>query len=100
MCEFNDCIRDVELIENPHVGSQFTYVDVPASSDSDHCPIDIVMDNDLLLSPKPFKPVTVEEIESIMLKMKIGKVPGPDGFTTEFYRHSWHIVKESVVVVV
>ncbi|GAA0145765.1 hypothetical protein LIER_05885 [Lithospermum erythrorhizon] len=43
------------------------------------------------------RPVTEREIEDTMMSIKRGKVPGPDGFTSEFYRESWQTVKESVV---
>lgn len=31
-------------------------------------------------------PITKEEIEETMLNLKLGKAPGPDGFTFEFYK--------------
>ncbi|GAA0170138.1 hypothetical protein LIER_24469 [Lithospermum erythrorhizon] len=37
------------------------------------------------------EPVTVEEIEVSMLSMKKGKAPESDGFTSEFYKDSWHV---------
>ncbi|GAA0146712.1 hypothetical protein LIER_06601 [Lithospermum erythrorhizon] len=40
--------------------------------------------------------VTTQEIENVMLHM-MGKAPGPDGFTTEFYKGSWSIVKGIVI---
>ncbi|GAA0156654.1 hypothetical protein LIER_14097 [Lithospermum erythrorhizon] len=42
-------------------------------------------------------PVTEKEIEDTMLRMKKGKAPSPDGFTSKFYRDSWQTVKCSVV---
>ncbi|GAA0158164.1 hypothetical protein LIER_15261 [Lithospermum erythrorhizon] len=41
--------------------------------------------------------VTVKEIENTMMSMKRGKAPGPDGFTTEIYKDSWQITKDTVV---
>ncbi|GAA0152435.1 hypothetical protein LIER_10919 [Lithospermum erythrorhizon] len=41
--------------------------------------------------------VTTEEIGNSMLSMKKGKNPGPDGFSVEFFKHSWSIVKCDVV---
>lgn len=32
------------------------------------------------------KPVTSEEIQEAIGSMKLGKAPGPDGFTTKFYK--------------
>ncbi|GAA0142260.1 hypothetical protein LIER_03202 [Lithospermum erythrorhizon] len=42
------------------------------------------------------KQINVEEIEEAMLNMKMGKAPGPDGFTAEFYKDVCPTVKQSV----
>ncbi|GAA0168981.1 hypothetical protein LIER_40685 [Lithospermum erythrorhizon] len=41
--------------------------------------------------------VSAEEVESVMLSMKIGKTPLSDGFTIEFYKDTWPIIKNSVI---
>ncbi|GAA0138506.1 hypothetical protein LIER_34941 [Lithospermum erythrorhizon] len=46
------------------------------------------------------RPINAEEIEEAMLNMKLGKAPGPEAFTTEFYKDAWPIVKQSVIEVV
>ncbi|GAA0161624.1 hypothetical protein LIER_43575 [Lithospermum erythrorhizon] len=33
-------------------------------------------------------PVTAQEIKEVILHMNLGKAPGPDGFTTKFYKGS------------
>lgn len=38
------------------------------------------------------KPVTDEEIKDVLFRMPSNKAPGPDGFTTEFFKASWHII--------
>ncbi|GAA0168140.1 hypothetical protein LIER_22923 [Lithospermum erythrorhizon] len=42
-------------------------------------------------------PITAKEIERVMLHMKLEKAPGPNGFTTEFYKSSWNDVKETFI---
>ncbi|GAA0174634.1 hypothetical protein LIER_41758 [Lithospermum erythrorhizon] len=46
------------------------------------------------------EPISVKEIEKSMLSTKKGKAPDPDGFTSEFYRDSWHVVKDTVTEVI
>ena len=33
------------------------------------------------------------EIKASIWSLKVDKAPGPDGFTTNFYRASWDIIK-------
>ncbi|GAA0159531.1 hypothetical protein LIER_16284 [Lithospermum erythrorhizon] len=37
------------------------------------------------------------ETEAAMKKMKKGKTPRPDGFSTKFFQHSWEVVKEDII---
>jgi hypothetical protein len=46
------------------------------------------------------KPVTAEEIKKTMFSMPLNKAPGPDGFTTEFFKSSWSVVGEDVVAAI
>lgn len=48
-----------------------------------------VADNDILE-----KAVTKEEIKKVLFTMPNNKSPGPDGFTSEFYKYVWHIIGE------
>lgn len=41
--------------------------------------------------------VTLEEIKQAVFSMLVGKAPGPDGFTVEFYKHNWAVVGDDVV---
>jgi hypothetical protein len=41
--------------------------------------------------------VTAEEIKKTIFSMKSNKAPGPDGYTAEFYKSSWHIVGGDVI---
>ncbi|GAA0169633.1 hypothetical protein LIER_40797 [Lithospermum erythrorhizon] len=41
--------------------------------------------------------ITERKIEDVMLGMKKGKAPGPDGFSYEFYSYTWPVIKMSVV---
>lgn len=42
----------------------------------------------------------MEEVEEIVLNMKKGKAPGPDGYTVEFYQAGWHFLGQEVLEVV
>lgn len=43
---------------------------------------------------------TEEEIKVVVWKMDPTKTPGPDGFTSGFYKNHWSIIGKSVVQVV
>eukprot|EP00253_Pinus_taeda_P017577 PITA_17577 len=43
---------------------------------------------------------TIEEVEEVVLNMKKGKAPGPDGFTVEFYQAGWHFLGQEILEVV
>ena len=45
--------------------------------------------NDLLM-----KPVSLVEVEEEVFHMEVGKAPGLDGFTANFFHHFWDLVKE------
>ncbi|GAA0174924.1 hypothetical protein LIER_41815 [Lithospermum erythrorhizon] len=83
--EFNCCVKDCELVEHPHTGSQFSWcrnwkdrgvlgvldrvlcnhnwftcfsaseVDVPTPTDSDHYSLNITVKSDIPQEPRPFK---------------------------------------------
>ena len=39
------------------------------------------------------KPFTDEEINNVIWSMEPDKAPGPDGFSINFYRNCWEIIK-------
>jgi hypothetical protein len=43
------------------------------------------------------RPFTQAEIEQAVKGLPNEKAPGPDGFTNDFYRHCWHIIKDDVL---
>eukprot|EP00253_Pinus_taeda_P007421 PITA_07421 len=43
---------------------------------------------------------TMEEVEEVVMNMKKGKAPGPDGFTVEFYQAGWHFLGQEILEVV
>jgi hypothetical protein len=43
------------------------------------------------------RPFTEGEIELALKNLPSGKAPGPDGFTCEFYRHCWDIIKPDIL---
>ena len=40
---------------------------------------------------------TMEEVEEVVMNMKKGKAPGPDGFTIEFYQAGWHFLGQEIL---
>eukprot|EP00253_Pinus_taeda_P012558 PITA_12558 len=40
---------------------------------------------------------TMEEVEEVVMNMKKGKAPGPDGFTSEFYQAGWNFLGQEVL---
>ena len=52
-------------------------------------------DNEMLV-----KPVSMQEVEEAVNQMALGKAPGPDGFTSNFFHYFWDMVKEEVVEIV
>lgn len=45
-------------------------------------------------------PITVEEVELAVFKMKSFGSSGLDGFPLGFYQHFWHLLKDDIVRVV
>ena len=43
---------------------------------------------------------TEEEVRQALFMMHPEKVPGPEGMTTLFFQHSWHVIKKDVVEMV
>ena len=39
-----------------------------------------------------------EEVWCVIKEMHPDRAPGPDGFTTAFYQHSWQIIKYDIMV--
>ncbi|WOL13087.1 hypothetical protein Cni_G21856 [Canna indica] len=52
-------------------------------------------DNNWLL-----KPVTYEEVKTAVFAINVDSAPGPDGFTSAFFRHFWHVVDKDVVAAI
>ena len=43
------------------------------------------------------RPFNVSEIELAINSLLTGKAPGPDGFTSDFYKHCWPIIKPDIM---
>eukprot|EP00253_Pinus_taeda_P007926 PITA_07926 len=43
---------------------------------------------------------TLAEVEEVVMNMKKGKAPGPDGFTAEFYQAGWQFLGQDILEVV
>jgi hypothetical protein len=56
------------------------------------------------IHPMPLAELDVDiqpdEVWNIIKELPPGRAPGPDGFTGAFYRSSWHIIREEVMVVI
>jgi hypothetical protein len=61
-----------------------------------HIPILVIEEQNNNLN----KPIAEEEIDQVLQEMPNGKAPGPDGFTVEFFKACWEIVKHDVYRVV
>jgi hypothetical protein len=46
------------------------------------------------------KPIAKEEIDQVVQEMPNGKAPGPNGFTVEFFKACWEVVKHDIYGVV
>lgn len=46
------------------------------------------------------KPFIEEEVKSVIDHFGANKSPGPDGFTMEFYKHAWEVIKQDLMLVV
>eukprot|EP00253_Pinus_taeda_P020401 PITA_20401 len=46
------------------------------------------------------KPIDLQEVESTVKQLKVGKAPGSDGFTSNFFHHFWDLIKNEVWQVV
>lgn len=42
------------------------------------------------------KPVSEEEVKRAVWSIESSKSPGPGGFTSDFYKKSWHIIKKEL----
>jgi hypothetical protein len=63
---------------------------------SQHIPKLFTEDQNVILS----KPIAKEEIDQLVQEMPNGKSPGPDGFTVEFFKAHWDVVKYDIYGVV
>ncbi|XP_074288647.1 uncharacterized protein LOC141613801 [Silene latifolia] len=52
--------------------------------------------HDLFAMRTTLSPVTKEEIKGVVFSIPIDKAPGPDGYTSGFFRDSWDIVGDEV----
>jgi hypothetical protein len=46
------------------------------------------------------KPIAKEEVDQVVQEMPNGKAPGPDGFTVEFFKACWDVVKHEIYGIV
>nr|CAB3264542.1 pol-like protein [Phallusia mammillata] len=46
------------------------------------------------------KPITAEEVLNTIMQMSLGKSPGPDGVSVEFYRSCWRVIGQDLTDVI
>ena len=46
------------------------------------------------------KPISKEEVDQVIQEMPNGKAPGPNGFTVEFFKACWDVVKYDIYGIV
>jgi len=46
------------------------------------------------------RPISLQEVETTMRQLKVGKAPEPDDFTSDFFHNFWDLIKEEVWQVV
>lgn len=46
------------------------------------------------------KPFTVEEVKHVVDRFGVNKSPGPDGFTLQFYKDAWEVIKDDLMLAV
>jgi len=46
------------------------------------------------------RPISLQEVETAMRQLKVGKAPRPDSFTSDFFHNFWDLIKEEVWQVV
>jgi hypothetical protein len=46
------------------------------------------------------KPISKEEVDQVIQEMPNGKAPGPDGFTVDFFKACWDVVKYDIYGIV
>jgi hypothetical protein len=46
------------------------------------------------------KPISPEEVDQAVQEMPNGKAPGPDGFTVDFFKSCWDVVKHDIYGIV
>jgi hypothetical protein len=61
-----------------------------------HIPRVVTMDHNLNLN----KPISPEEVDQVIQEMPNGKAPGPDGFTVDFFKACWDVVKYDIYGIV
>lgn len=46
------------------------------------------------------RPFSEDEVKSVIFHFGTNKSPGPDGFTMEFYKHAWEVIKSDLMMVI
>ncbi|KAL9689767.1 hypothetical protein QQ045_010157 [Rhodiola kirilowii] len=66
-----------------------TFSVVPSTTAFDHIQASVDAQTNDMLTALP----NLEEVWNTIAAMNSSSVPGPDGFSGQFYNHCWHIIK-------
>jgi len=81
--------EDLFKVENRSRGDAIQWV-------ANHIPI-LVTDQH---NASRMHPISLQEVECVVMQMKEGTTPGPDGFTINFFHSCWDLLKRDVLDIV
>nr|GFA58360.1 RNA-directed DNA polymerase, eukaryota, reverse transcriptase zinc-binding domain protein [Tanacetum cinerariifolium] len=87
MREFKECVDNIEVLDVPSTGLQYTWNQKPRG-------LDVCLNDQNALHM--VRSVTDREVKDAIFSMGDDKSPGPDGYTAAFFKDAWLIVGDEV----